>query len=340
MKIMNNIKKNTFIILLITILVMYFVLKDDFMNIVHTLVNLDIKFIILAFVTFALSIIFKGYISYKTVDDKSKYSLKEAIKHNVIVQFFNGITPFSTGGQPMEVYMLTEHKINANKGTMIILQNFIFYQIALVLFGLGAVVYNGIYGIFPKVPLLRELVLIGFIVNTLVAVGILFISVSKRFTRFCVKGIIFLLSKLRIVKDKEKAKENWKNRLEEFHECAKFLRTRKKLFIIGVLFNLLSLACLYIIPLFIAYSMHDYNSLTVANTLTASAYVLLMGAFVPIPGASGGIEYGFLAFFGNFLSSTRTGAILLIWRFITYYLPMMVGAIVFNIDEKGDKKCE
>ena len=38
-------------------------------------------------------------------------SLKEAIKHNIIVQFFNGITPFSTGGQPMEVYMLKEHGI-------------------------------------------------------------------------------------------------------------------------------------------------------------------------------------------------------------------------------------
>lgn len=337
MKIMKNIKKNTFIILIITILVMYFVLKDDFMNIIHALVNVDIKYLILAFLIFCFSIFLKGYISYKTVDDKKKYSLLEAIKHNVIVQFFNGITPFSTGGQPMEVYMLTEHNINANKGTMIILQNFIFYQIALVLFGIGAVVYNGIYGIFPKVPLLRELVLIGFIVNTLVAVGILFISISKKFTRFCVKGIIFILSKLRLVKNKGKVKENWRNILEEFHECAKFLRKRKRLFVIGILFNVLSLACLYIIPLFILYSIHDYTSLNVATTLTASAYVLLMGAFVPIPGASGGIEYGFLAFFGNFLSNTTTGAILLIWRFITYYLPMIVGAIIFNFDEKGDK---
>ena len=337
MKIVKNIKKNTFIILLVTILVMYLVLKDDFSNILNTLINVDIKYIILAFLIFFLSIFLKSYISYKTVDNKKKYSLKEAVKHNVIVQFFNGITPFSTGGQPLEIYMLTEHDINANKGTMIILQNFIFYQIALVLFGLGAVGYNAIYGIFPKVTLLRELVLIGFIINTLVAVGILFISISKRFTKKCTNGIITFLSKLKIVKNKDKTKENRNVRLEEFHECAKVLRKRKRLFVVGVLFNVLSLACLYIIPLFIAYSMGDYSSLTIANTLTASAYVLLIGAFVPIPGASGGIEYGFLAFFGNFLSSTTTGAILLIWRFITYYLPMIVGAIVFNIDQKEKK---
>ena len=36
MKLMDNIKKNTFIILIITIIVMYFVLRADFSNIVNT----------------------------------------------------------------------------------------------------------------------------------------------------------------------------------------------------------------------------------------------------------------------------------------------------------------
>lgn len=334
MKLIKNIKKNTFIILIITIIVMYFVLRSDFNNIVTTLLTVDIKYIILAIIVFFLSLVFKAYISYKTVDEKEKYSLLEAIKHNVIIQFFNGVTPFSTGGQPMEIYMLTEHKINANRGTMITLQNFIFYQIALVLFGLGAVVYNSIYDIFPKVPILRELVLIGFIVNTLVAVAIILVSISKRFTKAFVNLIINILSKLKLVKNKEKTSESWNARLDEFHECAKYLRKKKLLFILGVLFNLLSLACLYIIPLFIAYSMGDFTSLNIENTLTASAYVLLMGAFVPIPGASGGIEYGFLSFYSNFLTKSKVSVVLLIWRFITYYMPMIIGAIAFNFDER------
>lgn len=334
MKLIKNIKKNTFIILIITIIVMYFVLRSDFNNIVTTLLTVDIKYIILAIIVFFLSLVFKAYISYKTVDEKEKYSLLEAIKHNVIIQFFNGVTPFSTGGQPMEIYMLTEHKINANRGTMITLQNFIFYQIALVLFGLGAVVYNSIYDIFPKVPILRELVLIGFIVNTLVAVAIILVSISKRFTKAFVNLIINILSKLKLVKNKEKTSEGWNARLDEFHECAKYLRKKKLLFILGVLFNLLSLACLYIIPLFIAYSMGDFTSLNIENTLTASAYVLLMGAFVPIPGASGGIEYGFLSFYSNFLTKSKVSVVLLIWRFITYYMPMIIGAIAFNFDER------
>ena len=337
-KILENIKKNTFIILLVTILVMYLVLKDNFKSIINLLIKADFKYILIAFILFLLSIFFQAYVLYKIIGNKKKYSLKEAMKLTTIIQFFNGITPFSTGGQPVEVYLLTKKGINANKGTMIVLQNFIFYQVALVLFGIAAVIYNSIFHIFPKVNILRELVLIGFIINTLVAVGILLISISKKFTRVCTKFIIKFLTKTKLVKNKDQVEQNWHNRLEEFHDCADVLRKDKKLFFIGVFYNLLSLTCSYIIPLFIVYSMHDYTSLNIFDTLTSSAYVLLMGAFVPIPGASGGIEYGFTQFFGNFLNVSTTSAVLLIWRFITYYFGMILGAIVFNLDERKQKK--
>ena len=338
MKLIENIRKNTILLLLITIVVMYFVLKDDFQNVLDALLKADIKYIVLAFISFIISVCLKGYVNYLTVNNKDKISIKEAIKHNVIVQFFNGITPFSTGGQPMEIYMLTEHGISGSKATMIILQNFIFYQIALVIFGLGAVLYNAIFHIFPNVPILRELVLIGFVINTLVAIGILLISISKKFTTGIMNILIIFLEKVKIVKNKEETIKNWQVKLEEFHECARILRKRKKLFVLGILYNLLSLGFLYIIPLFITYSMHDFTSLNILDTLTSSAYVLLMGAFVPIPGASGGIEYGYMKFFGNFLSKTKASATLVIWRFITYYFGMIIGMIVFNMDEREKHK--
>ena len=336
MKLLKDIRKNTFILIFITIIVMYFVLKDDFKNIIDLLIKVDLKYIFIAFVFFFLSIFFRAYVSFLTVNESEKYSLKEAIKHNVIIQFFNGITPFSTGGQPMEIYMLTKHGISANKGTMIVLENFIFYQVALVIFGLFAVTYNYLFHIFPMVVLLKKLVLIGFIINTLVAMIIFSISLSKKFTTTCMKWFVNILDKLGIIKEKEKLENNLKGRLDEFHECATRLRKRRSLFYIGVLLNIVSLGCLYATPLFVIYSMHSFNSLTLLECLTSSAYVLLIGAFVPIPGASGGIEYGFLTFFGNFLKSSMSSAAMLIWRFITYYFGMILGAIAINFDKEGE----
>ena len=106
--------------------------------------------------------------------------------------------------------------------------------------------------------------------------------------------------------------EDIKQKFSDYHEGFKELRKRKKLFVGGVLLNIVSLLCLYIVPMFILYSMGDFTSLTVNNTITASAYVYIIGGFVPIPGASGGIEYGFGRFFGNFIGASTLSAVLLL----------------------------
>ena len=123
------------------------------------------------------------------------------------------------------------------------------------------------------------------------------------------------------------AKSIIKAKFNDFHECGKALRKRKNLYIMGIILNVVSLLCLYSVPLFILYSIGDFNNLTMVDTLTSSAYVYVIGAFVPIPGASGGIEYGFTQFFGNFISLSKISAVLLLWRFITYYLGMILGAL-------------
>ena len=331
MNIIKNIKKNTIFLLIITAIVLYIVLKDDFNDIVNILTKIDIKYIILAFLFYALFIIIKGYVNYKITNDKNKLSLKEAIKHNIITQFFNGVTPFSTGGQPMEVYMLMEHDIPIAKATNQTIQSFIFYQIALVICGSVAVINNFLFPIFPKVRLLQMLVLLGFIINVLVVVFLILISRSKRVTDKLSRLSIKVLKKFK----KNVDEEDIRQKFSDYHEGFKELRNRKKLFIGGVLLNIISLLCLYIVPMFILYSMGDFNSLTVNNTITASAYVYIIGGFVPIPGASGGIEYGFGRFFGNFIGASTLSAVLLLWRLITYYIGIIIGALVFNLEKKA-----
>ena len=337
MKLVDNIKKNTILLLGLTIIILVVLLKDDYKDIINALTSMNILYILIAIFFFFLYLFFKSYIYYITINNKEKVSLKESFKHQVIIQFFNGITPFSTGGQPMEIYMTTEHGISAVESTNISIQNFIFYQTALVIYGVLAVSYNFIFHIFPKTELLRKLVLLGFLINTFVAVALLAILISNTFTKKIAFFFVEVLSKVKIIKNKEKAKEKVNKTLDEFHKSATELRNRRGLFTKGVILNFISLTCLYIIPLFIVLSLGDTTSLNPMTTLTSSAYVLLMGSFVPIPGASGGIEYGFLKFYGNFLSKKIISAVLIVWRFITYYLGVILGAFAFSLEKKVDK---
>jgi len=236
----------------------------------------------------------------------------------------------------MEVYYLSKLGIRASKGTNIIIQNFILYQIALIIHGILAVALNYNFHFFKEVAILKELTLIGFVINTLVGIGLLFISFSTKFNKKIIDMLIWIGCKFKIVKDKEKTINTWTERLEEFHESAALLSAKKWLFVKGVIYNFVALCVFYVIPLFVIYGMGNFN-INAIEAITASAYVLIIGAFVPIPGGSGGIEYGFMQFYGNFISGSILSASLLVWRFITYYLGIILGAIMINFF-KGDVK--
>ena len=336
---MKNLKKNSIIILIITFTVLVFVLKDDFPAIMKSLGNANIFYILLAFLCFFLALLFEAKAYQEIIEEyQYDYSLKKSYKMLLITKFFNGITPFSSGGQPMQIYMLKKEGIRITKATNIIVQNFIIYQAALVALGLFAVVYNYFNHIFESSPILGHLVTVGFIINTLVMLGLLIISFSNKFNHFLVRTGIKILSKFHVVKDKEKALAKWNERVDDFYEGTEYLKNNPFLCFRTFLYNMIYLSLLYVMPYFVILGLNhgQVDGVTPIKAIISSAYVLIMGSFVPIPGASGGIEYGYFRFFGNFITGSLLKASLLIWRTISYYVPMIIGGILFNVNVKRD----
>lgn len=340
---MKSLKKNSIILLIITVAVLVCVLKDDFGNIVNTLSGANYGWIIIALLCFFVGIGFEAKAYQEIIQGyEYEYTFKKSYRMLLITKFFNGITPFSSGGQPMQIYMLKKDGIRLTKATNIIIQNFIIYQAALVIFGIIAILINNSLKLFTEVNLLKQLVTIGFLINTLVMVGLVVISFSSKFNHFIVNKSISILSKFKLVKDKEKTLAKWREKVDDFHEGAEYLKKNKMLCFRTFIYNMIYLTLNYVMPYFVILGLASTSTdATPLKTICASAYVLIMGSFVPIPGASGGIEYGYLRFFGNFITGTLLKASLLIWRTISYYLPMLVGGVLFNINTKrGDDKCE
>lgn len=341
---MKSFKKNSIVLLAITFIVLVCVLKDDFPDIMIALKDNNIMFLIIALLCFFGGLFFEA-LAYRDIIKgyAYDYNLKKSYKMLLITKFFNGITPFSSGGQPMQIYMLKKDGIRLTKATNIIIQNFIIYQAALVLFGLAAITVNHFTNMFEEVSILKNLVVIGFLMNTLVMIGLIVISFSNKFNHFMLRRAISILTKIHIVKDKEKTLEKWEEKVDDFHEGTDYLKKNPKLCIKTFIYNVLYLGFIYVMPYFVVLSLNHgtVEGFTPLKAICSSAYVLLMGSFVPIPGASGGIEYGYLRFFGNFLKGSLLKASLLVWRTISYYLPMVIGGILFSIKMKRDEKpCE
>lgn len=327
---------NGILLFVATILVLYFSMKDDYKTVIETIINIDKIYLLIGFFLVLSYWFFKSIVMWIiTKNYNEKYRFRNAARMVVETNFFHAITPFATGGQPYEVYSLKKSGLRITDSTNISIQSSIAFQIALVLLGVIAIVANYYLNLFSDDKVLARLVTLGFIVNFLVIVMLFVLTFTKKISKKIVSFILKILSKIKIVKDKEKTKEKFEKYLKEFHEGAQKMLSNKYKFIGCILLQLVGLISSYLIPFVLFKGTGIYiNPLVVIAT---SAYVMLIGSFVPIPGGTGGLEYGFVVFFTNFTSAKIVTAIMLLWRFITYYFGMILGAIFLSIGKK-DKK--
>lgn len=327
---------NVLLIVVATLLVLYFSMKDDYQTVIDTIMNIDKKYLVIGFFLLFSYWFFKSIVMWIiTKNYNQKYRFRNALRMVVETNFFHAITPFATGGQPYELYSLNKNNVKITDATNISVQSFITYQIALVTLGVIAIISNYFLNLFPDNRILAKLVTLGFIINFLVIIVLFILTFTKKISKVIFKFILKILDKVKLLKNKEKTKANFENYLKEFNEGAKKIFENKFQFLSFTLLQFVSLVSLYLIPFALFYGAGIYiNPLIVIIT---SAYVMLIGSFVPIPGGTGGLEYGFVAFFTNFTGGKIIMAIMLLWRFITYYFGMIVGAITLSIGKK-DKK--
>lgn len=327
---------NFLIVIILTIIVLYFSLKDNFSSIVDLIKNMNLLWFIVALLLMLTYYLFRSLVNTCLARKFNKqYNLKQAFKMELEIAFFNGVTPFSTGGKPYEIYSLKKNKLHIADATNVAIQNFVIYQIALILLGIFALVYNNIFHVISSKNILVNLVYIGFLINTLVIIVLFIFSFAKKANKFISKKVIGFLSKLKIIKNKEEKTKHFHEYLSNFHEGTEILLKNKLEFILLVFMQVISLIAFYLIPMIILYGIGNYETLNGLESIVLSAYVMLIGSFVPMPGGTGGLEYVFLVFFGAYITGPSLNAIMLVWRFITYYFGFVVGAIIFNIRKKA-----
>ena len=83
------------------------------------------------------------------------------------------------------------------------------------------------------------------------------------------------------------------------------------------------------------------KGVTGLSMLVAQAFVLNVSSFVPLPGAAGGAEYSFHTMFAMFFPVQLLALAVLLWRIVTFYLPICVGtAFLWNGAKRQNKiKC-
>jgi len=238
--------------------------------------------------------------------------------------FYSGITPGSSGGQPMQAYYLKKAGVPLDVGTSGLSVRFVLGQLSSVL--IVPVVWI-LHREFINVQLygVRWLCWLGWGIHLATVVLIAGATFFRPAVQRLADRLVGLGAKLRLVRDPAAAAEKLHTALEGYHE--NLIKTAKHPgeLLTQLLLSALSVASLMSVAVCVYYAFGLGD--TPWQQLLALAYLLYMSAgFNPLPGASGAQEGGFVFFYRGIYPGGQVGLAMLVWRLFSYYISLLAGA--------------
>lgn len=332
---MKNIKGKSFIVLLLTIGMLFLILKDDFVGITRILKNTNLLWILVALIVSYIGVFIQS-ISFKIIIDQHKkdYSLWKTFKLNIVTIFFNGITPLASGGHPFQIYEFHKNNMKVADATSAVIENFLVYQISLMILSMICLVINLIFNFVHFNTTLTILFYLGFILNFIILVFAYALGASKHISKKIVIFFTRILAKFKLINDKNKVIDKLERICDEFYIGFKTIKNNKKIIVEGIFIQIIGISIYYSATIFVFKAINLNVNMNIGECMVASLFAFIAGSIVPIPGGTGGMEYSFFGFFRTFTSGAPLKSALLLWRFITFIFPVVFGGLLFNVKKE------
>ena len=248
---------------------------------------------------------------------------------SVVGQYYSNITPGASGGQPMQIYYLHQDGVPTAIGTSAIAMRFFCFQFMLSFF---AALFWIVFGKFinEHVGAQKWILIVGFCYNaimvTLVTSLALCTPVIKKLIAFGIRiGV-----KYHWIKKPKEISEKLNSAVEVFHDSLTSYSKRPWnmaiQLVIGAIQLLSLMSVIYCIYRGMGLVKESYLHLVALNVME-----FISAAYAPLPGASGASEGVFSMYFGKIFPEGYSFAALLLWRFFTYYISLILGVVAVMI---------
>ena len=261
----------------------------------------------------------------------------------IIGQYFNCITPLSSGGQPMQAYYYQRFGLPIEHAMPMLLCRFIAYQVTMIVYAIIVLALRFNYFMQDLRPIMY-LVAIGFF-GGFVLIALLFaLAFAKAPIMSAVSWAINLLGRIGILKQPKRTLTSAAHALEESYSGIRYLLKEPKILVKVVLVTFVQLTVYFSLSwvIFAGFGLNLENRgmdpldgyLTV---ISCQAFVYLIASFVPLPGAIGASEASYITFFNYVYQDPAVVALsTFIWRGLTFYLPIVLG-MVFTLMVNNEK---
>ncbi len=266
--------------------------------------------------------------------------IKMTTTYNIAMteHFFNGVTPFATGGQPFQAYAYSKAKVTPSESTSLLLMNFLVFMLVTNSFAALALIY---FERFVTDSAMTIIAIIGFTMNFTVLAVTFALGNSKIARGILTRFIDFLLKFKWIAKLLAPKAPELKQYFVNVQEAFTDLRKKWGAFILAFITKAASMLFYYATTYFILHAFGvgvDISDLFFV--ICGTSFAITMVVFLPTPGSSGGIEFAFQSIFASIASSAAVISYggMLVWRLLTYYLVMLISLGFYVALEIGFSK--
>ena len=253
---------------------------------------------------------------------------RNCLKYAAAGFFFSSITPSSTGGQPMQLCYMYKDEIKIAHGSLALLLELACYQFVTVMFAIIAYVYN--FNFFEQMNgTIQFFLFFGIALNVTLLFLVLSSIFSKRISNVMLRMVEALIRKFKF-RDGERKILVLGQQFEEYQESAIYIKENKGVIVRMCLTTLVQILAIHSIPYFVYLAMgqHGFGYFTV---LSLQAVLHITVAALPLPGAVGVSESGFMVLYQLLYSKGMIGSALLLSRGISFYLLLIFCGVLLLI---------
>lgn len=253
-----------------------------------------------------------------------KIELWNAYKTAAIRIFFNLVTPFSAGGQPVMIYTLSKERIPPGKASSIVIIKLVSVAVFNLLGAVTAFIFFHKY--ISSIAALNTAFFIAGIVFIFIFTSLIFVLMNPHIIIPFVEKLGMFLHRIKVVKD---TKVFHKKVIREARHARKSFRQyfghRFGFFLAGAL----SSGLMYFAEVLMLWIiLRGFGvELQFVEGITLSALLIFLLGFMPSPGSAGLGEALFVVILMGTVPKYLLGVAVLVWRLFHRYLSGIGGAI-------------
>ena len=240
--------------------------------------------------------------------------------------YVSSITPSAPGGQPAQLYYLSKNGVPAAHGTLDMMMIAVCYQVTVLLYAAAAAI--AMPGMISAMGTgMGLLLLYGTAVMLALTAGMLCFMFLPNAARRLMRGLMNLGVRLRLVRNRTNAEERLERQMTEYRSGAACFKKNASLVPVLLGLNLVQLTALYLVP-FVVYKAFGLSGHGVLELVGAQALLTLATSSLPLPGAVGATEGGFVTLFALFFGASLVTPAVLVSRGISFYAFLLLSGCI------------